>query len=221
LHRLSRGLLLVLGFMRRGLVRPVLCSACLLAAMPACGGASPDNLEPTAPSEGGAIPRDAGIVAMDSPASLPEASPVQMEAAIIDVSAPIDVLVPIVETGPPLPSVLCPMGGSSATCAPGAYCCITGEDNPNSETDTCTASSTDCAGGTPVRCAAPADCTGEVCCGVETDQMGYPAYVQVTCAATCTGDGYVPFCTDNSDCPTDRPNCQPSTILIGYTVCNP
>jgi hypothetical protein len=208
--------------MRHGLVRPVLCSASLLAAIAACGGASPDNLEPAAPGEGGSTtPHDAGTVAMDAPASQPEASPVQMEAATIDVSAPIDVSVPIVETGPPLPAVLCPMGGSSATCAPGAYCCITGEDNPQSETDTCTASSSDCSDGTPVRCASPADCAGMVCCGVETEQMGYPEYVQVTCAATCTGDGYVPFCTDSSDCPTDRPNCQPSSILICYTVCNP
>ena len=117
--------------------------------------------------------------------------------------------------------VLCPQdnGGSSVNCDPGQICCVTGDPQTN-QAGMCQSSGSQC-GGTPVSCAATADCdTNQVCCGTETSSGGPTTYTDVTCAKTCAGTNRIRFCDPAAnDCPVTQPTCQPSQLLLGYNVC--
>jgi hypothetical protein len=143
------------------------------------------------------------------------------DASMQDVTS-VDVVEPM-ETGPTGPPVLCPNQGQPMNCSPGDVCCVTGDPNQGTQTDTCQHSGQSCSG-TIVRCASAADCPqNQVCCGQkDTTTM---TYQEVACRQTCTGVGQVTFCDPSaatSQCtdPT-APNCVQSTLLPGYNVCGP
>jgi hypothetical protein len=194
---------------------PALAGGALLTLLAACGGLA------AGPGDGGSTTRgDAGTssggsgAGVDSGASdvtTADGSPLDA-ASSADVSALHDGAVA---------SVSCPQDLTPATCNPGQYCCVVGDGHAGTQTDTCEGAGSACAG-TPVRCAVPADCpAGEVCCGTQQADAGAVSYVDVSCAASCTGANQRIFCDPASNtCPVAHPTCALSTILPGYDVCN-
>jgi hypothetical protein len=140
--------------------------------------------------------------------------------APLDAVAVIDVVTPVEEPAPTGPAVLCPADGGATTCDPGQFCCVIGNAKQGVQTDTCEPAGTACAG-TPVTCAKAADCpVGQVCCGTQQTVGNVVSYVDVTCAASCTGNDQRAFCDQTANtCPPATPTCALSTLMPGYNVC--
>lgn len=224
--------------MKLGRFLALLCVS--LHALPACGGitaAAGDGGGPQGNAEagsgsGGGNPGSGTEAGADSggrdattaDASAAEAAPLTDGASPSDATSPSDAAsLSDVQVPPdgPLVSVSCPQDLVPATCQPGQYCCVVGDGHAGTQTDTCQDDGTACAG-TPVRCAVPADCpAGEVCCGTQQTDDGSVSYVDVSCAASCSGAGQRIFCDPmNNACPVEHPTCALSTILPGFNVCN-
>ncbi len=195
--------------------------ALLLA--PACGGAVAYNLggEPDAGSgsssgSGGSSSGSSSGGAQDAGAPVLDAAPTVDAIAVVDAGV-VDSAPPVEEPPPTTtgPTVLCPNNGNPMTCQAGEYCCVSGNAMQGNQTDSCLSKSASCVG-TPIRCAATADCpAGQVCCGSRTTT----GYTKVACAATCAGND-ITFCDPMaSDCPQATPTCNPSQLLPGFNVC--
>jgi hypothetical protein len=124
------------------------------------------------------------------------------------------------EPTPTGPAVLCPMGGSPATCQPGDFCCVTGDAMQGTQMDNCQTPAQSCSG-TKVHCAATADCpANQVCCGNQQQVMGVFTYTEVSCAASCASTTQRIFCDPAAnDCPQQTPTCGQSQLMPGYNVC--
>jgi len=202
---------------------PVLAVA-LLALAPACSGAAQSDLltGPAGSSSGGTVERDGGI---DSGRPVEDAG--TPDGTTVDASGPPDAGVP--ETGgkdsgggPQGTQVLCPQNGQPSTCNPGQVCCVSGDPQAGTQTDTCDPSGATCAG-TPVHCASAADCpNSEVCCGTQSydPNTGSYMYSDVSCAKDCSGQGHYVFCDPQhpNACPNGT-GCGPSQLLQGFSVC--
>jgi hypothetical protein len=217
--------------MRRRLVSVASFSTVLAMALaPACGGATdPHDLLGGGESSGsssGSGGLDAGhdtathVGAGDSAASIDSGGGLDSSTGTIDSSSPLPEASPVPEAGGG--GVLCP----PSTCNPGSVCCATRTGVGKTPTYKCQDATKACGStttdpGTPISCAVPADCPGEVCCGENTN--GY--YSKVSCEATCTGTTAtgateITFCDPNADdCPAGT-TCQASQVLSGFSVCN-
>lgn len=175
-------------------------------------GSSSSSGSGSSGSSSGSASSSSGSVSGSSSGGVPDAS--MQDVTSVDVVEPM-------ETGPTGPPVLCPQQGQPSNCNQGDICCITGDPNAGTQTDTCQHSGQSCSG-TVVRCASSADCPqNQVCCGQKDSTM--MMYQEVACRPSCTGTGQVTFCdpaAQTSDC-TDpnAPNCVQSTLLPGYNVC--
>ena len=73
--------------------------------------------------------------------------------------------------------------------------------------------------GADIKCNGPEDCNaGDVCCMV----IGGIGVDRVECkdSSVCDGSDRRVLCTTTGVCPVGY-NCEPSTLLLGYKVCNP
>lgn len=98
-------------------------------------------------------------------------------------------------------------------CAPGEVCCM----HPHKRTlDECGLSGSCDADSVTISCNGPADCPGHICCGTQSAS----SYSDISCQPTCSGQGQVTLCDDDSNaCPTNT-KCERSyTLGEGYWVC--
>jgi hypothetical protein len=226
--------------MRRSTVSSIVAAAVLapvIALAPACSGAQAINFDAdsgggsggasggvsgsSSGNSGGGSGSSSGGSTVDSGSGGVDSGQSAMDSAVLDVIGPEDTG-PVEEPMPTGPSVLCPMNGSPATCEPGDYCCVTGNAMQGTQTDNCEPSGTSCTGGTPVRCASPADCpSGQICCGTEQTVGNVVSYIDVVCATTCALSNQRIFCDQmtTDPCPTTAPTCALSTLMPGYNVC--
>jgi hypothetical protein len=199
----------------------------LVTAFLACGGATQSDLftggSGLSPDGGGG--KDSGSVGADtgsgtdSGAGRDTGSPVdsgENDTGAFDAGF---------DSGVNDPGIYCNTSGMSGYCAvQKEVCCVTGVGTGGMLMYMCvpTVGAMDCAftGGTPVACDDTADCSagGKVCCGTRQGS----GYSEVVCRTACdTAANQVRFCDPGivpSDCPTPQA-CVPSTILIGYNVC--
>jgi len=143
-------------------------------------------------------------------------------------ATPIFDVIPIPDSGPKDPGVLCytqyqpPV---STYCKAGTeLCCI------KQAASACVASSQSagCLQGTRMSCDDEADCNpGSVCCGSINQIANQPPYyTEIKCAATCAVNNQVPgfrrFCDPNApvdECTSLGLTCIASTVLPGYYAC--
>jgi hypothetical protein len=171
------------------------------------GGAAPDASVGDDAPIGPPQPVDAGGSPPDTGTGVP-----------VDAGAAQDSGTVATDSGPPA-VISC---GNTTCPLPAEFCCVTFDQSGQQEACASDPGSCTGQGGSAVECTSSSQCpAGQICCGTKPNSNSYS---DVSCQAAPCGSGSVEqiqFCDPQgpNDCPPDAPQCQQSTILNGFFIC--